>query len=115
MNRFGTTLLIGLVALCACSRKPEVYSIGVSQCSEDAWRDAANNEILLEASFYDNLSVEVKSVADDSEQQIADIEEFIAEGVDLLIISPNESETLAPVVEKAYDAGIPVILFDRRV
>jgi len=92
-----------------------MYNIGVSQCSVDAWREVANNEILQEASFYGNLSVEIKSVRDNSEQQIEDIENFITKGVDLLIISPNESESLTPVVEKAYDAGIPVILYDRKV
>jgi len=110
-------LLAGLtvLSLLACSRKPEVYTIGVSQCSVDAWREAANNELRQEALFYNNLCLEFKSVRDDSQQQIADIEQFIDEGVDLLIISPNESSALSPVVEKAYDAGIPVILYDRKV
>ena len=113
-------LIAALLALClpalfSCSKRPEVYTIGVSQCSVDTWREVANSEILQEASFYDHLSVEIKSVRDDSEQQIEDIENFITKGVDLLIISPNESESLTPVVEKAYDAGIPVILYDRKV
>ncbi|MBR3291535.1 MAG: substrate-binding domain-containing protein [Bacteroidales bacterium] len=104
-----------VLSLLACSRKPEVFTIGVSQCSVDAWREAANNEIGQEALFYNNLNLVFKSVRDDSQQQIADIEQFIEDGVDLLIISPNESSALSPVVEKAYDAGIPVVLFDRKV
>lgn len=104
-----------VLSLQACSRKPEVFTIGVSQCSVDAWREAANNEIGQEALFYNNLNLVFKSVRDDSQQQIADIEQFIEDGVDLLIISPNESSALSPVVEKAYDAGIPVVLYDRKV
>lgn len=104
-----------VLSLLACSRKPEVFTIGVSQCSVDAWREAANNEIGQEALFYNNLNLVFKSVRDDSQQQIADIEQFIEDGVDLLIISPNESSALSPVVEKAYDAGIPVVLYDRKV
>lgn len=118
MKRLLRTLfLTGLtiLPLLACSRKPEVYTIGVSQCSVDAWREAANNELRQEALFYNDLCLEFKSVRDDSQQQIADIEQFIDDGVDLLIISPNESSALSPVVEKAYDAGIPVILYDRKV
>lgn len=118
MKRLLRTLfLTGLTVLplLACSRKPEVYTIGVSQCSVDAWREAANNELRQEALFYNDLCLEFKSVRDDSQQQIADIEQFIDDGVDLLIISPNESSALSPVVEKAYDAGIPVILYDRKV
>ncbi len=98
---FWTLFLVCLSALCSCSRKQEIYTIGVSQCSVDEWRAVANNEMMQEASFYGDLSVEIKSVRDDSRQQIEDIEYFIAEGVDLLIISPNESAMLTPVVEKA--------------
>ena len=112
---YEAATLLCIVVVTSCSRQPEEFTIGVSQCSVDAWREVANNEIRQEASFYDNLSVKIKSVRDDSEQQIEDIENFITEGVDLLIISPNESERLTPVVEKAYDAGIPVILYDRKV
>ena len=118
MKRLLRTSLLAALAvlsLLACTRKPAVYTIGVSQCSVDAWREAANNELRQEALFYNNLCLEFKSVRDDSQQQIADIEQFIDDGVDLLIISPNESSALSPVVEKAYDAGIPVILYDRKV
>ena len=113
MKRLLRTSLLAALAvlsLLACTRKPAVYTIGVSQCSVDAWREAANNELRQEALFYNNLCLEFKSVRDDSQQQIADIEQFIDDGVDLLIISPNESSALSPVVEKAYEAGIPVIL-----
>lgn len=113
--RSSLLTVFSVLSLLACSRKPEVFTIGVSQCSVDAWREAANNEIGQEALFYNNLNLVFKSVRDDSQQQIADIEQFIEDGVDLLIISPNESSALSPVVEKAYDAGIPVVLYDRKV
>ena len=113
--RISLLTVLSVLSLQACIRKPEVYTIGVSQCSVDAWREAANNEIGQEALFYNNLKLVFKSVRDDSQQQIADIEQFIDDGVDLLIISPNESSALSPVVEKAYDAGIPVVLYDRKV
>lgn len=115
MLRSSLLTVFSVLSLLACSRKPEVFTIGVSQCSVDAWREAANNEIGQEALFYNNLNLVFKSVRDDSQQQIADIEQFIEDGVDLLIISPNESSALSPVVEKAYDAGIPVVLYDRKV
>lgn len=79
------------------------------------WREVANSEMMQEASFYSNISLVIRSVHDDSEQQIRDIERFINDKVDLLVISPNEAESLTPVVEKAYDAGIPVILYDRKI
>lgn len=108
-------MLLLLPFLGACVKDSGGYVIGVSQCSVDAWREVANNEMLQEASFYNNLTVNIRSVHDDSEQQIRDIEEFIDEKVDLLVISPNESTSLTPVVEKAYRSGIPVILYDRKI
>ena len=115
MRRGLAYLLLVLPLLAACSRGEDPYVIGVSQCSVDAWREAANNEMLQEASFYGDVTVNIRSVHDDSEQQIEDIEKFINEKVDLLVISPNESISLTPVVEKAYRSGIPVILYDRKI
>lgn len=89
--------------------------IGVSQCSDDLWRQTMNKEMQQEASFYQNMEVKIKTVKDDTEQQIRDIESLIEDKVDLLVISPNESKAVTPVVQKAYRAGIPVILVDRKI
>ncbi|MCQ2148142.1 MAG: substrate-binding domain-containing protein [Bacteroidales bacterium] len=67
------------------------------------------------ADFYDNVDVIIESVKDNSQQQIEAIERLIKKKVDLLVISPNESTTLTPIVTKAFKAGIPVILFDRKI
>lgn len=99
----------------SCASKSEEWVIGVSQCSNDAWRTSMNNEILREASFHPNLKIIIKTVNDDSKKQVDDIQNFISSGVDLLIISPNEAVPLTPVVEKAMDKNIPVILVDRKI
>lgn len=99
----------------ACSRKEADYTIAVSQCSEDDWRAQMNKEILREALFYPGVNVEVYQAHDDNSNQIKDIEALIKRKVDLLIVAPNEAEAITPVIEKAYDAGIPVILVDRKI
>lgn len=88
--------------------------VAVSQCSMDEWRDQMNEEMRREAFFHTDLNVEYHSTADNSEEQIRDIESFIERKVDLIVVAPNEEEALRPVIEKAYDAGIPVVLIDRR-
>jgi len=70
--------------------------------------------MLREASFYQGTTVKIKTVKDDTRQQIKDIESFIEAGVDLLVVAPNESTAITPAVEKAMQAGIPVILLDRK-
>lgn len=99
----------------SCSDKTVTYRIGVSQCSEDLWRETVNKEIMREAALYGNMEVEIRSVRDDSKKQIADIEYFISKKVDVLVVSPNESAELTPVITKAFQSGIPVILLDRKI
>lgn len=99
----------------ACSRKEADYTIAVSQCSEDDWRAQMNKEILQEALFYPGVNIEVYQAHDDNVRQIQDIESLIKKKVDLLIVAPNEAEAITPVIEKVYDAGIPVILVDRKI
>lgn len=106
-----------LLACLACQRegKPR-YIIGVSQCSEDLWRQTMNEELKREVALYQaDAQVLIRSVKDDTPKQIADIEWFIEQKVDVLVVSPNESEACTPVIEKAYQQGIPVILVDRKI
>ena len=74
-----------------------------------------NEEIKREALFYPGLEIDIKTVKDNNQDQIKDIEEFITKGVDLIIVSPNEAEAITPVIEKAYESGIPIVLVDRKI
>ena len=100
---------------CSTGKQNKSFRIGVSQCSDDAWRRTMNEDILREASFYSGLSVNIKTAFDSNQKQIRDIESFIADRVDLIIVSPNEAIPLTPVIEKAMGEGIPVILVDRKI
>ena len=106
-----------LLACLACQRERKTrYIIGVSQCSEDLWRQTMNEELKREVALYQaDAQVLIRSVKDDTPKQIADIEWFIEQKVDVLVVSPNESEACTPVIEKAYQQGIPVILVDRKI
>ena len=104
--------MVLLLAGCSGGKKSPV--IGVSQCSDDIWRTKLNQELSLAAHFY-GAEVRLSSANDDSERQMAQIRRMVAEGVDILIVSPNQSHTITPAIEEAYDAGVPVILFDRKI
>ena len=109
------TVLFCLLGLAACRQDAPRFRIGVAQCSDDSWRHKMNDEILREAMFYDGVSVEIRSAADDNRKQAEDVHYFIDKGVDLLIISANEAAPMTPIVEEAYQKGIPVILVDRKI
>lgn len=104
-----------LAVLTGCQQDTHRFRIGVAQCSDDSWRHKMNDEILREAMFYDDVSVEIRSAADDNQKQAEDIRYFMDKGVDLLIISANQAAPMTPLVEEVYKKGIPVILVDRKI
>ena len=114
-NALTFLLLIITFIFNSCVENKKDFIIGVSQCSDDAWRRSMNEEMQREASFSGNIDLRIKTAYDNNQRQIRDIEELIAENVDLLIVSPNEAAPLTPVIEKAMDEGIPVILVDRKI
>ena len=114
-NALTFLLLIITFIFNSCVENKKDFIIGVSQCSDDAWRRSMNEEMQREASFSGNIDLRIKTAYDNNQRQIRDIEELIAENVDLLIVSPNEATPLTPVIEKAMDEGIPVILVDRKI
>ena len=108
-------LYLSVLFLVSCSEnKARKYIIGVSQCSDDIWRDKLNNELKMGEYLNDSLSVRLASSNDDSKKQIEQINQFVDEGVNLLIISPNQLNTISSAINRAYDNDIPVILFDRK-
>ena len=108
-------LLLSTLFLLACGQTQGTFLVGVSQCSDDLWRQTANREMLREAAFSGNLALEIRTAHDDSEKQIEDVQYFIDKKVDLLVVSPNEATSLTPIVSQAFRSGIPVILFDRKI
>ncbi|HEV2131011.1 MAG TPA: ABC transporter substrate-binding protein, partial [Longimicrobiaceae bacterium] len=50
---------------------------------------------------------------DQTAKQVADVEDLIARRVDYILLAPREYEGLAPALDAARDANIPVILVDR--
>ena len=107
-----------LIVLCGCtsSGKQKKHVIGLSQCMlDDAWRQAMINDMRIEASNYDDVEIIIKDTQNNNETQIQQIRDLIRQKVDVLIISPYQSEPITAVAEEAYRAGIPTIITDRKV
>jgi ribose transport system substrate-binding protein len=92
------------------------YRIGFSQATIlETWRVQFNKDMKREAEKHPEIELIIADGQNKTEKQVADVENFISQGVDVLSVSPKESAGLTPVVEKAIDAGIPVIILDRNV
>ncbi len=107
--------MLVVTLMSSCREENKTFKVGVSQCSAEKWRWQTNDEILRELMFHPDLDVEIRCADDDNSKQIADIEYFIDNGFDIIIANPNEEQALSAVLGRAYEKGIPVITFDRRI
>lgn len=111
-------MLIIIVVIIVFLKKPvsEKYIIGFSQPTmADLWRQTMLMEIQHELIFHPEMELITTDAENNSEKQVADIRRLVASGIDLLIVSPNESQPLTAIVEEVYRRGIPVILIDRKI
>ncbi len=116
MNRITTYLAIlaALIHLTACTNEDSRYVIGISQCSEDIWRNWQNSEMKIEANFHEGVALQFATALDNSQRQSHQIDSLVDNGIDLLIVAPNQLSSVSPAIDRAYDKGIPVIVFERK-
>jgi signal transduction histidine kinase/DNA-binding response OmpR family regulator len=92
------------------------YLIGFSQCTSDGlWRQSMQRLMQIELSLHLDMQLVIKDAGGDSKKQIEQINEFLKDGIDLLIVSPNESAPTTPVIANVFNFGIPVIVIDRKI
>ena len=114
-------IMVLTILLVACNKNGNngtvpKFIIGFSQCnSAEPWREAMNKQMESEVAKHSEIKLLISDAQQSNAKQVADVENFIVRGVDLLMISPNEAQPLTGIVEKAYDKGIPVIVIDRKI
>lgn len=89
--------------------------IGFSQMENDGpWRIAETTSMKNEAAKRaDKFELVVTDAQGQTAKQVSDVEDLIARGVDAIFLAPREKEGLAPAVQAAKQANIPVFLVDR--
>lgn len=102
-----------LIVLSLASCKQYKYRIGISQCGKDAWHAKMTQDLVREANSHPDVEMLFRVSEYSTEEQQANLEDLLAQNVDLLIVSPNHADALVPIIEKFYDRGIPVIVVDR--
>ena len=116
MNKqlLGGLLLALLLTILGCANPKPYYIIGVSQCSEDIWREKQNAELRMGAYCQENVELRFAAAHDSDERQVQQIDSLVDSGIDLLIVAPNQVKTISSAIDRAYDKGIPVIVFERK-
>ena len=106
-------LLVTLILATGCTNNYK-YKIGVSQCVGGRWREKANIEMLSAQHLYDtDVKVIIKNADNSNERQCLQIDSLINEGVDLLVVSPNDYHALNGSLQRAREKNIPIVFFDR--
>lgn len=118
MKNYAFAVLLIIITLCSfssCHKERRTYVIGVSQCSQDIWREKLNKELELSTySYEENVKLHIATAYDDDRRQIRQIDSLVEIGIDLLIVSPNQEGKITVAIERARDKQIPVILLDRK-
>jgi ribose transport system substrate-binding protein len=106
-----------VIGAAGCGKaKSGKHLIGFSQCNlGEPWRVSMNADVAAAARNHPDIEVAYADAQQDNAKQVADVENFLRQKIDLLIISPNEAKPLTPIVRKVYEQGIPVIVLDRAI
>ncbi len=119
-KRFISLMILGMMLLLpACREKRQGanrFFVAFSQCNNAEPYRAAQNQLMTKL-FAEKGDVQlvIADAQQDNSKQIAQIETFIRQKPDLLIVAPNERAPLTEVMGKAMAAGIPVICLERDI
>ncbi|MET3037555.1 substrate-binding domain-containing protein [Chryseobacterium sp. NRRL B-14859] len=109
-------LLLNIFSGCSQDTEADKLKIGFSQgLGNHPWREAMNHSMEIQASLYSEVDLNIQKANGSVQKQISDIQKMIDQNISIIIISPIDSKSLVPIVEKAYSKGIPVILLDRKI
>lgn len=105
------------MGLATSASAQDSWTIGFSQDTMDhPWRAYMVTSAEAQAANYPEIKEFIYTDAGGSnEKQIADVEDLISRGVDLIMMSPREAQALVPAVEAIKKAGIPLVVLDREI
>ena len=90
------------------------FKIGWSNASlGNPWRIAMVEMVKEEAKKYPGVELLITNAEDKAAKQIADAEDLLAKGIDLLMLSPTTLHGVNPVVDKAAEKKIPLVVVQR--
>jgi ABC-type sugar transport system substrate-binding protein len=80
--------------------------------NNNPWR-IAQTESMRNAAEENGVEIVITDAQSNTPKQVSDIQDMIAQGVDVLFIPPREEQGLEPALQSAHEAGVPVFLVDR--
>src|SRR5258707_11579580 len=113
--RVWTIVLAVLLAGCSTPGKKQ-FVVAFSQANNAEPYRAAQNELLTSLfAQQPDVKLVISDAQQDNSKQVAQVETFIRQKPDLLIVAPNERAALTAVMGQAVEAKIPVICLERDI
>ena len=116
---FALSILIGLVISQSggsgdeTTGKKLVIGLSMDTLQEARWK--VDRDLFVERAESLGAEVKVNSANSDDSVQLRDVNSFISNKVDVIVIIPHDGAAMAKGVENAHEAGIPVIAYDRLI
>lgn len=121
-SRWIATLVLVLVLLSGCAGKPPVrpakedkilIGLSLAKLQEERWQ--RDRDLFVAKARALGAEVIVQASGGDSYLQMAQAENMLARGVDILVVVPHDDQAMAPIVEMAHEADVKVIAYDRLI
>ena len=101
--------------MCNSGEEVKTYRIGLSQCADDTqWRKQMTRRLRANAVQEGNIELIITNADNSSAKQVRDVDSLSAIGIDLLLVSPNDVDSITDAIRRIHDKGIPVIEIDRK-
>ncbi len=108
-----TLMAAGLAALMSSAAMAENIGVSIYQF-DDVWTTVMRNGITDHADSIEGVDVQVEDALDDVARQLDQINNFVASGVDAIIVQPVDTSATQAMTNAAAEAGIPLVFVNRQ-
>jgi putative multiple sugar transport system substrate-binding protein len=115
IKTFAAAMALGLFALAGAAQAADKGTIGISMPTKTSARWIADGDNMVKVLQAQGYKTDLQYADDDIPNQLAQVENMITQKEKVLVIAAIDGTTLSNALQKAADAGIKVISYDRLI
>jgi inositol transport system substrate-binding protein len=116
MKRFLLIVLMVLIAITGATAQAKKFKIGVSMALfDDAWLTYVREDIIKWGAAHKDVEVTIVDAKNDPANQTGQVENFLAQKMDALVIMPPDASAVEPITKMVTAAKIPLVYLNRQV
>ena len=114
-HTFAAAVAVGLLALTGVANAADKVTVGIAMPTKSSARWIADGDNIVKVLQGKGFNTDLQYADNDIPNQLAQIENMITKGEKVLVIAAIDGTTLSDALQKAHDAGIKVISYDRLI